>query len=226
MGTKQFDLTNRCNLRCEPCYNRKYLDKDRKELRSDFVIEKVNCGDVVFLGGGEITLYDWLDALLIKLYPLCSNVIVSTNAVIYRDIPDSKNLQVQLSLVSLDEENYRKITNSDVSLDSVLDNMKKYAQRYVSFINVPVYSKNVDEMACMAEFAKDNGLFIRFREAVGFSDAETEKKIRDNFLYIVTNITDEANVAFGRSGTEHIEYYSPFCGSAEPKASMHPFMVK
>ena len=229
MGTKQFDLTNRCNLGCEPCYNRQHINKGLRELSPDFVAGKVAEGDVVFLGGGETMLYGPLDELLEKIYPISSKVVVSTNAAILREVPNSDKLQIQMSLISLDNEVYRGITNSKVPLDNVLYNMGQYAENYAAFINVPVYTHNVDEMQNMAEFAKDRDLFIRFREAIGFgfSDEKTREKMEQNFFYIITNITSDAAIATGDDGSsKFIEYYSPFNASGAPVKSMHPFAVK
>jgi len=106
MTRKKFEITSECNLRCEACYNSGF---DFAQSQIEFILQKVNPGDKVYIGGGEPMMHPEISELSQRLIDVPTEVLISTNGTIYKQIP--KEVGMQVSMWTLDPNNYQKITN-------------------------------------------------------------------------------------------------------------------
>jgi MoaA/NifB/PqqE/SkfB family radical SAM enzyme len=206
MKTKQFELSGRCNLRCEFCYNKEYLEKWRN-LEIDYVLEKAGNGNLIFLGGGEPTLYKDIEKLIEKLLEKGNIVVISTNGTIYKKFPKSNNLQIQISLPALDKKIYSEITKKD-AIEKVKENIEKYSKDYKTFVNMPVYEKNFSEIEKVAEFCKQLGIPLVISDIIlvnGIKRADKEK-LKQKCLELKLKGYE---IYFPNKSWEGIEYYVP-----------------
>ena len=93
MNYKKFEITQKCNLKCEVCYN-KNLMKRLKEISVENILKNVSPNDVVFIGGGEPMLHPNIKEISNKLINFPTEVVISTNGLIYKEIP--KQIQMQI----------------------------------------------------------------------------------------------------------------------------------
>ena len=179
-------VTDRCNLRCFYCMPAEginYLPK--KELLSyEEIIRLVK----VFaslgikklrLTGGEPFLRKDFISLLRKLKEIngIESVHITTNGVLTGSyLEEMKEIGidgVNLSLDSLDKENFHRITRRD-EFDTVmrtLDGLIKY--QFNTKINMVVmHGKNTDEIIPMVSLVKENNLSVRFIEEMPFNGSQ------------------------------------------------------
>jgi len=199
------------------CYNKEFLNSG-KEFSVQEVLKRVEKDDIVLIGGGEPMLYKDLDVLLKKLYEVASLVVVSTNATIYREVPNSNKLIIQLSLPTLDKKKYEEVTGYRGNFERILENIRKYVQKYNCVINVPLANFNLYEMKKLAKFADELGIPIRFRKVVGMELNENEAKRL--YIEILSEVKVEVELVLNERGLENLEYYSPFRPSGK-----HPFLL-
>ncbi|MEM4325925.1 MAG: radical SAM protein [Candidatus Pacearchaeota archaeon] len=185
MAYKQFEITGKCNLGCEVCYN-KELMKYFKNIEVGAVLQNVSRGDVVYLGGGEPMLHKNIEEIVQGIIDIGAEVVISTNGTIYKKIP--KEAQIQVSLWTLEPNLYKKILNgTGRQLENVLNNVKRYiSDGNTLFINMPVYEANLSEIKSVSDYADSLGVPLRINPifpANGFSNSpDLEKKIENSVL--------------------------------------------
>lgn len=156
MKVKQFELTGKCNSGCEFCYNKDNL-KNWGELSDKYVLEEAGENNLVFLGGGEPTLYSGgIETLVEGLLKGNNTVVLSTNGISYREFPKDKRLQIQVSLPAFEEKAYRQITGREDTVAGVKKNILRYRETHEAFVNFPAYEKNIGELDKIAEFCEEN----------------------------------------------------------------------
>ncbi len=207
MKTKQFELTGKCNLRCEFCYNKDYLNK-WNEMPEDYVLENAGKNNFIFIGGGEPMFYNGIESLIENLLKNENIVVISTNGSIYKELPKSNNLQIQVGLPAIDKEIYSEITGKDL-IENVKYNTLKYKENFNIFINFPVYAKNICQLEKVAQFCKENDLVLRVRPAIPVNRIETvdEKIIKKKCLNLALSYGVDIRFSYGRNG--NIEYFTP-----------------
>lgn len=155
MKIKQFELTGKCNSGCEFCYNKDNL-KQWGELSDKYVLKEAGENNLVFLGGGEPTLYSGIETLVEGLLKGNNTVVLSTNGISYREFPKDKRLQIQVSLPAFEEKTYRQITGREDTVAGVKRNILRYKDAHEAFVNFPAYEKNIGELDKIAEFCEEN----------------------------------------------------------------------
>src|SRR3989338_3451684 len=124
MTTKQFEITGKCNLHCETCFNWELM-KQLKNIEVENVLKKVSEGDVVYIGGGEPMSHPKVQELVEKLVEIPSEAVITTNGTIYKKMP--KHAQIQISVWTLNLGLYNKIQRrTEKQLDKLKENISKY----------------------------------------------------------------------------------------------------
>jgi len=183
MTTKQFEITGKCNLHCETCFNWELM-KQLKNIEVENVLKKVSEGDVVYIGGGEPMSHPKVQELVEKLVEIPSEAVITTNGTIYKKMP--KQAQIQISVWTLNLGLYNKIQRrTEKQLDKLKENISKYlSDGNPVLINMPVYEQNFNEINSVSDYANSLNLPLRINpifSANGFSvDSDLEKKIENS----------------------------------------------
>ncbi|MFN3528205.1 MAG: radical SAM protein [Candidatus Altarchaeaceae archaeon] len=77
MKRKQIEITGRCNLRCEFCYNQEYLGK-WLDIKQEEILKIAGEGNLIYIGGGEPLLYPNIENLIEELLKKDNKVVIST----------------------------------------------------------------------------------------------------------------------------------------------------
>ena len=188
MRDLRISITDRCNLRCTYCMPRKIFNENhgflpRAELLSFEEIERlaslfIQLGvQKIRLTGGEPLLRRSVEHLIKSLAKLRTRegnpveVALTTNAVLLSQkaqaLKDAGLSRITVSLDGLSEETFRRMSDSDVSVRTVLDGIAA-AQR-VGFVHIKVNmvvkrGVNDHEIIPMAEHFRNSGIVLRFIE--------------------------------------------------------------
>ena len=172
----RISVTDRCNLQCRYCMPdvSEHLPMERLLTYEEIAFV---CAQAVSLGidrfritGGEPLVRKNCETLvaLLKQIPGARQVALTTNGVLlgeYLDRLTEAGLDaVNISLDTLDREQYRTITGRD-ELDRVLDSVRRAAGRLPVKINCVVQKGiNEDAPAQLAALARDLPVDVRFIE--------------------------------------------------------------
>ncbi|SFF14048.1 GTP 3',8-cyclase MoaA [Thermoflexibacter ruber] len=179
----RLSVTDRCNLRCFYCMPEdgiNYLPKKELltyeemfrlvKIMSDLGVSKIR------ITGGEPFVRRELMSFLWKISELggVEQIHITTNGVLTAPlVPELKQIgikSVNLSLDTLDRENFRKITRRD-ELPKVLDCLEQLLKHNIAVkINAVVMEgKNIDDLIPLAELSKNAPIDVRFIEEMPFN---------------------------------------------------------
>ncbi len=184
----RISVTDRCNLRCTYCMPREIFDSNhvflpRSELLSLEEIARV-AGSFVRLGvrkirltGGEPLLRRGIEHLVEKLSALRTpngepvEIAMTTNGVLLAAKAEAlKNAglsRITVSLDGLDEAVFRRMSDSNAEVKSVLEGIAAAQRAGLSPIKVNMVVKrgvNEGEIIRMAEYFRNTGIILRFVE--------------------------------------------------------------
>jgi len=184
----RISVTDRCNLRCTYCMPRAVFGKDytflpRLELLSFEEIERL-AGLFIRLGvkkirltGGEPLLRRGIEQLIEKLARLHTtsgkpvDIALTTNAVLLsnkaRALRDAGLSRVSVSLDGLTEETFHRMSDSKVSVKTVLEGIAAAQRAGFAPVKVNMVLKrgvNDHEIIPMAEHFRNSGIILRFIE--------------------------------------------------------------
>ncbi|MFZ2162278.1 MAG: GTP 3',8-cyclase MoaA [Sideroxyarcus sp.] len=184
----RISVTDRCNLRCTYCMPREIFDDNheflpRTELLSFEEIERlarqfVRLGvQKIRLTGGEPLLRHGIERLIERLARLETvegkplEIALTTNGVILgrkaRALRSAGLARVTVSLDGLSEATFRKMSDSNVSVATVLDGIETAQAVGFDPVKVNMVIKrgaNEHEIAPMAEHFRHSGVVLRFIE--------------------------------------------------------------
>ena len=188
MRDLRISVTDRCNLRCIYCMPREVFDENhpflpRAELLSFEEIERL-AGLFIRLGvqkirltGGEPLLRRGIERLIESLARLNTRegkpveVALTTNAVLLsqkaQSLKDAGLARVTASLDGLTEETFRRMSDSDVSVKTVLDGIAAAQRVGLAPVKVNMVVKrgvNDHEIIPMAGHFRNSGIVLRFIE--------------------------------------------------------------
>ena len=181
----RLSVTDRCNLRCFYCMPREDMEfSPRSELMSLEELERLvrishSLGiEKVRITGGEPfvrkNLIEFLENISAILGP--GKVHLTSNGVLiapYIDRLEAMGIgSVNLSLDTLDRENFRKITFRD-ELPAVMEALDLLLGAGIKTkVNAVVMDgKNTDEIASMASLSKEKPVDVRFIEEMPFNES-------------------------------------------------------
>ncbi|NJD75701.1 MAG: GTP 3',8-cyclase MoaA [Candidatus Methanoperedens sp.] len=125
----RISITQKCNLNCIYCHQEGKNGKPRREISLDTIVKiatsatEFGIKKVKFSGGEPLMRSDFED--IITALPDLKDISATTNGVLLSkraaSLAESGLYRVNISLPSMNEENYGKITGSPHSLSRVLD---------------------------------------------------------------------------------------------------------
>lgn len=182
-------VTDRCNLRCRYCMPAEGIDFAHREdilsyeeivrlakIFSDLGVDKVR------LTGGEPFVRKDIAVLLRSLSDVFAKVHITTNATLLTDhIQLLKEIEIaglNISIDSLNRDRFFMITRRD-SYDLVMNNILKCIEEGIpTKLNV-VTMKGINDMEILdfVRFGIDNGVEVRFIEAMPFNDDDGNRDV-------------------------------------------------
>lgn len=184
----RISVTDRCNLRCTYCMPRAVFDDQykflpRSELLSFEEIERLAKAFIALgvqkirLTGGEPLLRRGIERLVEMLAKLHTQegkaieVALTTNGVLLaqkaQSLKDAGLARISVSLDGLGEEVFRRMSDSDVSVGTVLDGIAAAQHVGLTPVKVNMVLKrgvNEHEILPMAERFRNSGIVLRFIE--------------------------------------------------------------
>jgi GTP 3',8-cyclase len=184
----RISVTDRCNLRCTYCMPREVFDQHyaflpRAELLSFEEIERlaklfIRLGvQKIRLTGGEPLLRRGIEHLIEKLAKLNDTagkpieIALTTNAVLLsnkaQSLKDAGLSRISVSLDGLSEETFHRMSDTDVSVMTVLDGIAAAQRVGLAPVKVNMVLKrgeNDHEIMPMAEHFRNSGIILRFIE--------------------------------------------------------------
>jgi cyclic pyranopterin phosphate synthase len=176
-------VTDRCNLRCQYCMPAHGIDiVDRKELlsykemyRITRVLSELGVNKVRLTGGEPFVRKDFVNFLeSLSFNDKLEEINITTNGALisnYIDKLEALNINaVNLSIDSLQQEKFAKITRRDVFTE-VYDTFEKLEKSKLKLkLNVVVQSGfNTDEIIDFVELSKNKAIAVRFIEEMPFN---------------------------------------------------------
>ena len=190
MRDLRISITDRCNLRCTYCMPRKIFDENhgflpRAELLSFEEIERlaklfIQLGvQKIRLTGGEPLLRRNVERLIESLARLHTRegkpveVALTTNAVLLsqkaQSLKDAGLSRITVSLDGLTEKTFRRMSDSDVPVKTVLDGIAAAQRAGLAPVKVNMVVKrgaNDHEIIPMAGHFRNSGIVLRFIECM------------------------------------------------------------
>jgi len=184
----RISVTDRCNLRCSYCMPREVFGEEYEFLpRADLLtfeeIERLACvfirlgAQKIRLTGGEPLLRRGIEKLVEKLARLRDTeghpieIALTTNAVLLRNkarsLKEAGLSRISVSLDGLTDETFRRMSNSDVSVKTVLDGIAAAQHAGFEPLKVNMVLKrgvNDHEIIPMVEHFRNSGIILRFIE--------------------------------------------------------------
>jgi len=196
-------VTDRCNLRCQYCMPAHGIDiVDRKELltfkemyRITRILSELGVNKVRLTGGEPFVRKDFVKFLeMLSFNDKLDEINITTNgALISQHIPKLEKLginTINLSIDSLNKENFAKITRRDV-FDEVYKTLEALEKSSLKLkLNAVVQSgMNTHELLDFIELTKQKNISVRFIEEMPFNGAgQRETKENWNYTKIITLI--------------------------------------
>ncbi len=190
-------VTDRCNLRCQYCMPAHGIDiVDRKELltfkemyRITRVLSELGVNKVRLTGGEPFVRKDFVKFLeMLSFNDKLDEINITTNgALISKHIPKLESLginTINLSIDSLNKENFAKITRRDV-FDEVYATLEALENSTMKLkLNAVVQSGvNTHELIDFIEFTKHKNISVRFIEEMPFNGTG-QRDTKENWNYI------------------------------------------
>ena len=188
----RLSLTDKCNLRCHYCMPVDQVFMDEKNYLSpeeyyEIVRDLVDLGlEELRLTGGEPLMRKSFPEIVEKIASLKLKKIGLTTNGIFLDkyfdlLKQHKVWFLNISLDSLDPENFKKITHGN-HLERIISNIKKAKELgFLVKVNMVVMKGlNDHEVMDFIKFAEDTGVEVRFLELMRIGHAREAQK--DQFI--------------------------------------------
>ncbi len=214
MRDLRISVTDRCNLRCTYCMPREVFDENhpflpRAELLSFEEIERLARSFIqlgvqkIRLTGGEPLLRRGIERLIESLARLNTSegkpveIALTTNAVLLaqkaQSLKDAGLARVTASLDGLTDETFRHMSDSDVSVGTVLDGIAAAQRAGLAPVKVNMVVKrgvNDHEIIPMAGHFRNSGVVLRFIE---FMDVGSTNGWRMDDVVSAREILEQVN---------------------------------
>ena len=178
----RISVTDRCNFRCRYCMPRERFNEDhtflpKRAFLSFDEIEKVVRSSIslglekVRITGGEPLLRKNLPELIAKLSKLGIDIALTTNASLLKKNAKALRLaglnRVTISLDALDPELHKQMSDSNISVDSILEGIDEAVRVGLSPVKINcVVQKGVNEgeVSKLVHYFRGTGIVVRFIE--------------------------------------------------------------
>ncbi|MCF6350036.1 MAG: GTP 3',8-cyclase MoaA [Flavobacteriaceae bacterium] len=196
-------ITDRCNLRCQYCMpahgvnivNRKELLSYKEMYRITRVLSELGVNKVRLTGGEPFVRKNFISFLeSLSFNDKLEEINITTNGVLIKKYIEKleklKIKNINLSIDSLNEENFNKITRRKV-FNSVFQTLEKLEKSSLNLkLNVVVQSGiNIHEIKDFIELTRLKNLSVRFIEEMPFNGTGLRKTDQVwNYNKILTEI--------------------------------------
>ena len=178
----RISVTDRCNFRCRYCMPRERFNEDhtflpKRAFLSFDEIEKVVRSTIslglekVRITGGEPLLRKNLPELISKLSKLDIDIALTTNASLLKKNAKALRLaglnRVTISLDALDPELHKQMSDSNISVDSILEGIDEAVRVGLFPVKINcVVQKGVNEgeVSKLVHYFRGTGIVVRFIE--------------------------------------------------------------
>lgn len=171
-------LTKNCNYRCTFCHNEGVKHNIFKVLTNEdyvFLYDNVKQNhdiEWITLTGGEPLKYDQIESLSKLLYEHWAKITMVTNgSLLHRHLDIGKWLnRINISLHTLDQNQYSKLTQTNININHILSNIEKIKQQHPNLIirlNATIVkwrNDNEKDINSMIDIAEKYGLSLKFVE--------------------------------------------------------------
>lgn len=186
----RISVTDRCNLRCLYCMPEGIVKKDREEIINDdeileVVKESIKLGiKKVRITGGEPLVRRGIYELISKINELdgLNEIVLTTNGTLLignvKKLKDAGVTRVNLSLDSLNTDEYGKIINTNVTFDylSLIQELKEEGLVPIKINCVLLKGVNDHEILDFLELSEKYDVQVRFIELMPFDSPNFEYK--------------------------------------------------
>ncbi|MBU5336200.1 GTP 3',8-cyclase MoaA [Intestinibacter bartlettii] len=218
----RISVIDRCNLRCVYCMPEEGIESIPHEeiltydeiLRICETVSELGIRKIKITGGEPLVRKDIVDLIKdIKNIEKIEQVTLTTNGILLYDMLDDLYTAgidaINISLDTLNKEKFKKITRR-VGLEKVLRSIDKAYKLGIRIkINcLAIRDFNIDELAEIANFAKDREIDVRFIELmpIGFGKKYTEID-NDEILSILESRFGVFETVTEKRGNGPAKYY-------------------
>ena len=218
----RISVIDRCNLRCVYCMPEEGIESIPHEeiltydeiLRICETVSELGIRKIKITGGEPLVRKDIVDLIKdIKNIEKIEQVTLTTNGILLYDMLDDLYTAgidaINISLDTLNKEKFKKITRRD-GLEKVLRSIDKAYKLGIRIkINcLAIRDFNIDELAEIANFAKDREIDVRFIELmpIGFGKKYTEID-NDEILSILESRFGVFETVTEKRGNGPAKYY-------------------
>lgn len=233
------EVTKKCNLRCNHCYNESSLDFGEgleKKVLFDVIdqIDKIGNFNVFFTGGEPYQRVDFPEVLSYA-HEKGMETGVLTNGTLLNERERQRLAEINpkfvaISLESLDSSKYKQIRNIDNKkvIDNILDLKDKGVNVRINTVLFNGLNDSYEDIKKLFEFAKENGFdrdFIAIDEFLeigrgskfkGYS-IKDKKQVTERIKQISSEVFEEdfSNRIFYSDNQEKDNNPGSFCGLGE-----------
>lgn len=217
----RISLTDRCNLRCRYCMPAEgvALRPHEEILRYEEIVEIARAAltlgiDTFKLTGGEPLVRRGVPTLVaaLKALPGARQVTLTTNGLLLGDrldaLVDAGLDAVNVSLDTLDDEEYRTLTRRDFPVDTVLEAVRAAAGRLPVKVNAVLLPETADQWIPLARLAADPGVDVRFIEEMPIGRGEADPGLTaDRVLAALRTVWPDLAPCGEKRGNGPARYY-------------------
>jgi len=174
------EITYHCNLKCKYCYSYTNKEEKQSELSIDEIITyldrfiRYGLKSVEITGGEPLVkknifkLFDYLEKNDIRFSLLSNGTLIDKNFL--KKMENYNNFLVfSISLDTLKEETYNKLTNSKGKYNKVVNAIRLISKnKFLLRISTVYTSKNYNELPSIANFCKNNNALFSFSPVMDF----------------------------------------------------------
>lgn len=218
----RISVIDRCNLRCVYCMPEEGIECIPHEeiltydeiLKICNVVSELGIKKIKITGGEPLIRKDIVNLIRdIKNLDKIEQVTLTTNGILLYDmlddLYDAGIDAINISLDTLERDNFKKITRRD-GLEKVLKSIDKAYDLGIRVkINcLAIRDFNIDEIADIASFAEDRNIDVRFIELMPIGFGQKYKEIQsDEILSILENRFGKFETVTEKRGNGPAKYY-------------------
>lgn len=202
MKTLHLGITSNCNLDCQFCYN---TAQGQLSVVTIDELLRTHQPETICLGGGEPGLHPDFEEILKLSTDNSNTTIISTNGTfLYSQVIDSRDedkIVMQVSLPTVEQSLYQKITRSGADVEEIVHNALEYQKKFVAGINIPLYQDNLPSLEETVSHMRLLGFPVRISLAVPMGKGSSirildKKQVKELYHYVLAQRVHDKNIHF------------------------------